>query len=314
MAIVIKKIKKLFTSKESATEHLVKGHILHIQQEYRKAIKEYTQAIEINPELDEAYIMRSNCYLILKEFDLMLNDLDKAIEVNPTNIESRLDRSKQYLAMEEYEAAIEDLSVAIRLFETGQDTSLDSKVAKKEFENKKEFMKKFHMEMSLAYIRRGQLMNMISFSVEEPKKIWSLSLKDFEKALKLDPKSVSAYIGKATSYQAMKKIDQAIKMFKKAIPLSITPEEKGLTINGLAAIYLELNKVDEALKLLNEGVKVDPEYYAIYLHRGACYVSKGMKKKAIADFKKCLELKPVCEEARQNLDFVQDGMKAKKKK
>ena len=50
---------------------------------YDAAIADYTKAIEISPNLSQAYNNRGNAYDDLKNYDAAISDFTKAIEINP---------------------------------------------------------------------------------------------------------------------------------------------------------------------------------------------------------------------------------------
>ncbi len=50
-------------------------------KQYNKALEDYNKAIELNPELKEAYIGRAKVYRLLNKFDLAKSDEDKVQEL-----------------------------------------------------------------------------------------------------------------------------------------------------------------------------------------------------------------------------------------
>ena len=59
------------------------GRIAESNNDWATAVKEFSRAIELNPNLSLAYERRSNAYAGLKEEDQALSDLNKAIELDP---------------------------------------------------------------------------------------------------------------------------------------------------------------------------------------------------------------------------------------
>src|SRR5215204_1440714 len=53
------------------------------KRDYDEAIREYTKAIELNPQFAEAYYNRGIAYSDKKEYDAAIQDYTKAIELNP---------------------------------------------------------------------------------------------------------------------------------------------------------------------------------------------------------------------------------------
>lgn len=89
------------------------------------AIKDYTKAIEINPELVEAYISRGIAYSKKGEIELAIEDYSMAIKLNPEESDAYYYRSKAWLKLGEKENAKSDMK-------TGSRIGIDSRTASRE--------------------------------------------------------------------------------------------------------------------------------------------------------------------------------------
>jgi tetratricopeptide (TPR) repeat protein len=61
---------------------------------------------------------------------------------------------------------------------------------------------------------------------------------------------------------------------------------------ALGAVFLAEGKLDEAVKALDEAIRIDVKDLAAYVNRGEAYLRKGDLIKAALDFKKSVELDP----------------------
>ncbi len=122
----------------------------------------------------------------------------------------------------------------------------------------------------------------------------------FRRALEKEPENVYALYGLGRTQLRMLQFSAAIENLKKAISLdsNFAPAYVALAQaytdrytyaedKGSAAIFL-----DQALLILDDARRVDPNYYPIYNQRGLVYQYKGDLSKAEAAFKKALELEP----------------------
>ncbi|MEP6902050.1 MAG: tetratricopeptide repeat protein [Actinomycetota bacterium] len=73
------------------------------------------EAIRLNPNNANAFLLRGYGYRQKKQYDLALADYGKAIEIEPKASRSYYLRSKIYLEKETFEKALADVSEAIRL-------------------------------------------------------------------------------------------------------------------------------------------------------------------------------------------------------
>ena len=83
----------LLTGCGGATEgtaewHFDQGNKLYGQGRYDEAIKEYSKAIRLNPELAEAYYNRGLTYKKLGQLERAIEDYNAAIRLNPELAES----------------------------------------------------------------------------------------------------------------------------------------------------------------------------------------------------------------------------------
>jgi tetratricopeptide (TPR) repeat protein len=75
-----------------------------------KAIADYTRAIELNPNLAEAYNNRAYIYMVKKDYGLALPDLDRALQLRPNYVNALMNRGDIYNYYYEinYERAVAD--------------------------------------------------------------------------------------------------------------------------------------------------------------------------------------------------------------
>jgi len=91
------------------TTYLENGDAFYNDARYLEAIKEYTKAIELNPNFEPAYINRGNSYSIfLQMYEKGIQDYTKAIQINPNNDVPYSRRAINYENLENYDLAQKD--------------------------------------------------------------------------------------------------------------------------------------------------------------------------------------------------------------
>ncbi len=83
--------------------------------------------------------------------------------------------------------------------------------------------------------------------------------------------------------------DEAIKEFNLALKKNPRHEEAYL---GLAITYLQMKNYDEALKYFNKTIEIAPNMAVAYADRGILYDRMGKYELALKDYRKALELEP----------------------
>lgn len=80
-----------------------------------RAIKDYSQAIDLDPSLDYALYHRGLLYSGSEKYQLAIDDFTKLIELDPTDYMYYVDRGNAYLGYENYELAVNDFTYAMLL-------------------------------------------------------------------------------------------------------------------------------------------------------------------------------------------------------
>lgn len=130
---------------------------------------------------------------------------------------------------------------------------------------------------------RGHIDLAVSY---EAGKEHDLALKEYEKALSLDPAAPDAYFGLGNIYLIKKDGPAAIKNLEKAVRLR--PSE-GLYYNNLAIAYMEAGRLDDGLKAARKGAELDPVRAYIYMDTlGMIFMRDGKTALAEKAYKEAL--------------------------
>lgn len=82
------------------------------EEEYRKAIESYGDAIAKNPTQTSAYVNRGLAYLEEEDYDKAVENFNEAIRLEPTESEHFYKRGVAYMWLEEYEKAFNSFQLA----------------------------------------------------------------------------------------------------------------------------------------------------------------------------------------------------------
>ena len=211
---------------------------------YDKAIVHYTEAINLNSELAEAYNNRGVAYKDKGEFDAAIQDYNKAIDLNPENAEAYNNRGVAYKGKGEFDAAIQDYNKAIDL----------------------------NPENAKAYNNRG-----VAY---KDKGEFDAAIQDYTTAIDLNPEHANAYTNRGVAYGNKGEIDAAIQDFNKAIDLN--PEHANAYTNRGVA-YGNKGEFDAAIQDFNKAIDLNPEHANAYTNRGEAWLHLREWEKAKAD-------------------------------
>ena len=161
-----------------------KGQTELDQRKYRESIVCFDTALELNPNLADAYINRAGANLSLGHHKEAIADCDNALKLNPHHVMAYINRSAAKHFLGEAEDAIDDCNAALEL----------------------------NPNYAMAYNNRAG----INLSLEHYKE----AIADCDIALKLDPNLVQSYICRATAKLALEQDETVLADYDTALELA----------------------------------------------------------------------------------------------
>jgi tetratricopeptide (TPR) repeat protein len=219
---------------------------------YQDAITQFTSAVAINPEYEDAYFMRGRAYEMKKDFAKASDDFNRALIFNPKNEELCYHLGNAYYELKKYTEALNILNKAT-------------------FLNRK-YMPAYQVKV-LVLVAIDQSFNAIKVS---------------DTALALDGNAYNYYLQglvneKLNSFQKAEwAYTKAIKEDKKYIDAYV----------ALANLELNLNKSEDAMVRCNEALKIDPDSRQALLARSQVFLKKLDYRNGIDDVSRAIVLDP----------------------
>ena len=125
------------------------------------------------------------------------------------------------------------------------------------------------------------------------------AIKDYDKAISLDPNYAHAYFGRGVAKHKLQQYDEAIKDYDKAI--SLDPNDAHAYF-GRGVAKDKLQQYTEAIKDYDKAISLDPNYARVYNNRGLAKENMGQLQAAKADYEKAIALDPNNTRAINNLN------------
>ncbi len=214
---------------------------------------DYSKAIELKPDLAEAYVNRGDTKLVADDWDGAIADCSKAIELKPDDVAAYNNRSLAKKDKGDLDGAIADASKAIEIkpdYATAYDTRGFAKNA------------------------RGDVAG---------------ALADYNKAIELKPDLAEAYNNRSLAKKDKGDLDGAIADASKAIEIrpgfATAYNNRGFAKNAKG-------DREGAMMDYNKAIELKPDSAAAYDNRGTIKVFHGDLDGALADFTRAIELKP----------------------
>ncbi|HEY2781861.1 MAG TPA: aspartyl protease family protein [Steroidobacteraceae bacterium] len=97
------------------------GAALASRHEFEQALKDFTKAIELNPQESDYLYRRAKLYRETGQAPLALADIDRVVALKPDLMEAYVSRAELHLAQKKFTEAVADLDVAAQLAPTQGD-------------------------------------------------------------------------------------------------------------------------------------------------------------------------------------------------
>ncbi|MGE5756199.1 MAG: tetratricopeptide repeat protein, partial [Planctomycetaceae bacterium] len=120
-------------------------------------------------------------------------------------------------------------------------------------------------------------------------KEYDIALRDFNEAIRLDPKYAAARNNRGLVRREMGEPDKALADFNEAIRLD---PKNAIAYNNRGLVWHDKKEPDKALADFNEAIRLDPRYANAYINRGNVWRRKRDHDRAIADYNEAIRLDP----------------------
>jgi tetratricopeptide (TPR) repeat protein len=188
-------------------------------------------------------IKKGDNYFRVKKYSKAIRAYSKAIANDNANVEAYFKRAQSYSLTKNDEAAVKDYDRAIR----------------------------FDPKNPKIYFMRAQSNLYIGFI--------KFALDDYKQAIDLDTNYIAAYAKLGDLFFKMRKTDEAIEFFTKAIVKD--PNQSADVYNNRGYCYLTLKSYKQALDDYATAIIIKPDYLEAYLNSGYSYLKLKEYDKAI---------------------------------
>jgi tetratricopeptide (TPR) repeat protein len=281
------------TVPKTAGTFLDRGILFASRGDYEMAIADFTEALELNPDLSAAYVLRgralyasastvtsvgenfSGVGIISNEgqataeqarvYEQAIEDFTQALRLDPNNVNIYGERGVTYAQKGDSDRAITDYNQAIRL----------------------------NPNLAEAYISRG-----IAYAQKGDN---DRAIADYNQAIRLNSNIAEAYNNCGIAYAEKGDSDRAIADYNQAIRLD--RNNAPAYVNRGIAYYLKKN-YNRAIADYDQAIRLNPNSAWAYGNRGSAYYKKGDINRAIADFDAALRLDPNDSFARDWREYI----------
>jgi len=228
------------------------------QEDYERAIRDYNQAIRLDPTLASAYNNRAYVHWKKKDYSRALLDYDQAIRLDEKFALAYNGRGNVYAAKNNYDRAILDYNQAIRLDSNNAVAYHNRGIA-------------YH-NRGIAYRKKGD---------------YDRAIQDYNEAIRLNPKDPLVYNDRGITYRNKGDYDRAIQNYNQAIRLNAGYANAYINRGN---VYSDKKDYDRAIQNYTPPIRLEPNDDLAYYNRAHQHFYKGQFSAAAMDFAKSVEL------------------------
>ncbi|XWK86981.1 MAG: tetratricopeptide repeat protein [Phormidium sp.] len=213
------------------------GNLLLAAKEYQAAIASYDQALQLNPNKDEAWYNRGNALDDLGRYEAAIASYDQALKLKPNKDEAWYNRGNALFQLGRYEEAIASFDQALKLKPNDDEAWNNRGNALGNLGRYEEAIASFDQALKLnqnydeAWYNRGNALDNLGRYEE--------AIASYDQALKLNPNDDEAWYNKACCYALQGDIVRSIENLQKAINLNLKLREYAKTDSDFDIIRQE---------------------------------------------------------------------------
>ncbi len=276
------------TSEPTADDWYLSAGDKYIKGDYRGAIADFNQAIQLNPEFAFAYNDRGTAHYGLGNYRGAIADYDKAIQIDPEYAGAYYNRGIARSEIGDQQGAIADYNKAIQIDPKYAEAYSSRGNARLILGDKQGAIADYdkaiqidHPELAKTYNNRGAARSEIGDQQG--------AIADYDKAIQIDPEYADAYNNRGTTRSKLGDQQGAIEDLDKAIQINPKYAEAYIS-RGIARAALGDQR--GAVEDSDKAIQINPKLAEAYISRGNARLKLRDKQGALADYDKAIQINP----------------------
>jgi len=260
----VKAIEKLETSLELyehfSLAHSMLGEIYYDMKDYRRSVRYYKKATDLNPWSFRDYFNLGGVYYVMKEHRKAANAYVNACEIKPEHFQAHINAAKSYYEIKNFNSAMQYAERAESIYPGASEVQ---KILGDIFEFQKD-----HEQAIRAYKR----------------------------SLEIDSDNPDTMLALAVAYLRDNRTNSAKELL---ISVTQIQPENNAAFQYLGYCYLQLKEIDKSIQNYSRAIAIDKRDWQAYRGLGVAYMliaindeDDVMEAKALHQWRRSLEIKP----------------------
>jgi len=260
-------------------------------RKFNEAIEQYTKAIDMDPDFEDAYESRASAYESINDYEKAAEDYNTLSIFDEKEEEYYYRSARMYYNLDDYTKCLSKVNDALdkkRIYPEAQQLKVNALMKLEKYnealENAKEALR--YRESDINYFNYGKVNEMVG--------LWDEAATGYEKAIRKNKNFLDAYSALANLQRERKNLTGAMETINKALKINQNYPD-GYRVRSL--IYADQLKYSEAINDVSTILLMQPENKEMYFLRGKYYQGYAQHMNAITDFTKVISLDPENAEA-----------------
>ncbi|MBW2642839.1 MAG: tetratricopeptide repeat protein [Deltaproteobacteria bacterium] len=231
---------------------------------FKEALRSFNSAIELNPDLADAWSLKGSALYRLRRFEDALEAFSRAIELNPDNANTWSLKGFALYRLKNFEDALEAFSRAVELNPDLANAWSNKGAVLSKFKRYEDALKacdraiELNPDLAGAWSSKGAALYGLN-RLED-------ALEAFSRAIELNPDLADAWANKGSLLNEFKRYEDALEAFSRAIELN--PDNANTWSNKGFALY-RLKNFEDALEAFSRAVELNPDLANAWSNKGA---------------------------------------------
>jgi tetratricopeptide (TPR) repeat protein len=279
--------KAIGLSKRFSLPLIKMGDISFHNNEHRKALFYYNDALAINPVSENLLMKKGNALFELKKYDKALESYDTVLGIDKNNAEALLKKAPILDIYNEKEEELDCYNQVIRLNPGNIEAWYQKYRLLKELGKKEGEIITCIQKLIESDIKDNLKLFDIEQYLDELDDLDEEKLQLYDKYLQVSPQTARLWLKKAKILDEQGKKEEALQNYLKCVELEGKNEE---VLLNTARIYTDLDREKEALEMYNILININPRNIEALKSKAQIMENLNMKGEALKCYRKIWEI------------------------
>ena len=270
-----------------AKAHYNLGGALQEIDQLDDSIKSYQNAISLEPENAEAHNNLGNVFRELNQLDDAITCYEKAIVINPNYVEAHYSIGLTFHDLNQLKDTVNSYVKVLEIKPGFAGMHNNLGIVYRELGELNDAVKSYKKALSINS-ELIEVHNNLGVTYKDLER-FDQALICYQNALNINPKYVEALLNTGFIYHKYGQLEKAIKLYMDILNIKPNYAE---AYNNLGNAMMDLGQLHEAVKNYERAIIIMPNYSQAYCNQGIAFMALGQNSLADKSYKKAISINP----------------------